>query len=101
MEYNLVWRNLRVERSNSYKSRVFKFRLMDLDAVFVGIAAKYPHFYINDIAFVCNPTNIGRPSIDEVSDKMAINIEWNCELQLTGNTSAPIVLSGIHTITQR
>ena len=64
MEFNDNWRKLRVERNGSYRTRTFKFRLMDLDAIFPGIAAKYPKYYLNDVAFACSPSSLSKPSID-------------------------------------
>ena len=67
---------------------------MDLDAVVEGLASKYPTQYLNDVKFICNPIRMSKPLFDEVSDRIAINMNWKCSALLQDAVKATILLGG-------
>lgn len=59
------------------------------------IPSEYRAYYLNDIRIVCNPLSFQKVGIDEVSDKMSMEMTWGCQGNLLGVTPSPTLL-GTH-----
>jgi hypothetical protein len=63
-QQNPDWVNFKINQNN-FPSRVFKFRLVDLEFLFPNLITKYGEFYLNYIPIVCSPNNFDDWEFDE------------------------------------
>ena len=85
--------------SSWIRSRVFQFRLIDLEYAIKGLLDKYPQYYMNSIYFTCKFTNITSISTNPANKVVNLIAQWSCSGFVNRDTAESIKILGISEIT--
>lgn len=65
--------------SSWIRSRIFQFKVIDLEYAIEGLLDKYSQYYMNPIYFTCAFKNITSISTSAVNKVVNLIAQWNCE----------------------